>query len=41
MRRKVRLSVMLLVVAALAAVFAMYGRADFLVQLSNQLWSCF
>ena len=41
MRRNARWSVMLLVLAGLVAVFALYGRADFLVQLSNQLWSCF
>jgi len=31
----------LLALAALAAVFVLYTRADFLVQLSNQLWGCF
>jgi hypothetical protein len=41
MRRNARWFVMLVVVALLAAVFALYSRADFLVQLSNQLWSCF
>jgi hypothetical protein len=25
----------------LAAVFGLYGRADFLMQLANQLWTCF
>jgi hypothetical protein len=27
--------------AALAAVFALYLRPDFLVDLSNQVWACF
>lgn len=27
--------------AALGAVFFLYTRPDFLVQLSNQLWACF
>lgn len=27
--------------ALLAAVFLLYTRPDFLVQLSNQLWACF
>lgn len=26
---------------ALAGVFLLYTRPDFLVQLSNQLWACF
>lgn len=26
---------------ALAAVFAMYTRPDFMVQMANQVWSCF
>jgi len=25
----------------LAAVFSLYGRAEFLMQLANQLWTCF
>lgn len=28
-------------VAACAAVFALYTRANFVVDLANQLWSCF
>jgi len=32
---------LLVVVAALALVFGLYTRPDFLVQLSNQLWACF
>lgn len=27
--------------AALAAVFALYTRPDFLVTLANQVWACF
>ena len=27
--------------AVLMAVFAMYTQPDFLVQMANQLWSCF
>jgi hypothetical protein len=30
-----------LALAALAAVFLMYTRPDFLLQLSNQIWACF
>lgn len=29
------------VLAVLAAVFGLYSRPDFLVQLANQLWTCF
>jgi hypothetical protein len=28
-------------VVALAAVFLMYTRPDFMVDMANQLWSCF
>lgn len=31
----------LAVVAALGAVFALYTRPDFMVQLANQVWACF
>ena len=31
----------LLVLAALAGVFALYTRPEFLLQLSNQIWACF
>ena len=31
----------LLALAALAGVFVLYTRPDFLVQLSNQIWACF
>lgn len=27
--------------ALLGGIFAMYGRADFLLTLANQLWGCF
>lgn len=27
--------------AALAGVFVLYTRPDFLLQLSNQIWACF
>lgn len=30
-----------LATALLGLVFAMYSRPDFLLQLANQLWSCF
>lgn len=36
-----RLAAIALVVAVLLGVFTLYRRADFLVQLSNQLWGCF
>ena len=32
---------LLLALAALAGVFALYTRPDFVVLLSNQVWSCF
>jgi hypothetical protein len=31
----------LLAGAVLALVFGLYTRADFMLQLANQLWSCF
>lgn len=30
-----------LALAALAGVFLLYTRPDFLLQLSNQIWACF
>ena len=36
-----RITIRLLVLAALAAVFALYTRADFMVQMANQVWACF
>ncbi len=32
---------LLVAITALALVFGLYTRADFLVQLANQLWTCF
>jgi hypothetical protein len=29
------------IAAALAGVFLLYARPDFMVQIANQLWSCF
>ncbi len=40
--RKLRVSVALTLAAAvLALVFALYARPDFMLQMANQLWSCF
>ena len=39
LRKKMLIGVTALVV--LAAVFAMYTRPDFMVQMANQVWSCF
>lgn len=36
-----RLAALAAAAAALAGVFALYARPDFLVMLSNQLWACF
>lgn len=41
MQRKRQGLLILLALAALAGVFALYTRPDFLLQLSNQLWACF
>jgi hypothetical protein len=41
MPRKRHFTWYLLALAALAAVFVLYTRPDFLLQLSNQLWACF
>ncbi|MES2583798.1 MAG: hypothetical protein V4627_13845 [Pseudomonadota bacterium] len=30
-----------LALAALAGVFALYTRPDFMVQMANQVWACF
>ena len=38
---KRRTLLLLLALAALAGVFALYTRPDFVVLLSNQVWSCF
>jgi hypothetical protein len=31
----------LMVVVVLGGIFTLYGEPDFLVQLANQMWSCF
>jgi hypothetical protein len=36
-----RLAIVGLAVAALAGVFVMYTRPDFMVQMANQVWACF
>lgn len=36
-----KLAAYAVVLAALLGVFALYTRADFLVNLADQLWSCF
>ena len=41
MHRKQQALLILLALAALVAVFALYTRPDFLLQLSNQIWACF
>ena len=41
MQRKRQVALTVLALAALAGVFALYLRPDFLVQLSNQVWACF
>jgi hypothetical protein len=41
MRSKRHLIGFMLALAALAGVFALYTRPDFLLQLSNQIWACF
>jgi hypothetical protein len=41
MHRKRQAILILLALAALAGVFALYTRPDFLLQLSNQIWACF
>jgi hypothetical protein len=41
MQRKPQLVLLVLALAALAGVFALYTRPDFLLQLSNQVWACF
>ncbi len=42
MKRKAHTTLLLLLaLAALASVFALYAQPDFVVQLSNQIWACF
>jgi len=31
----------LVLVAVLGSIFTLYGQPDFLVQMANQIWSCF
>lgn len=35
-----RMVLLVLILAALAAVFTLYGHSDFMVQIANQVWSC-
>ena len=41
MKRNAALVTKVLALAALAGVFLLYTRPDFMVQLSNQMWACF
>lgn len=41
MRPSRRIAVTAAVGAGLLAVFYLYSRPDFLVQLTNQIWTCF
>jgi len=41
MARRNRVLVYAVVAAALAGVFALYTRPEFLMNLADQLWSCF
>jgi hypothetical protein len=41
MQRNQQTVLILLALAALVGVFALYTRPDFLLQLSNQIWACF
>ena len=41
MRRRYKIALYGAALCVLLAVFALYSRADFLVTLANQLWSCF
>jgi hypothetical protein len=36
-----KIGLWVLVLAALAGVFALYTRPDFLITLANQVWACF
>lgn len=36
-----RIAIGIVIVAGLFAVFYLYSRPDFMVQLSNQIWACF
>lgn len=41
MKRPLQLLSFAAATAALLGVFYLYGRPDFMVQMANQLWSCF
>lgn len=41
MRHALRWAAWLAAALVLGAVFALYARADFMVDMANQLWSCF
>lgn len=41
MARRYKLLAYATVIAALAGVFALYTRPEFLMNLADQLWSCF
>lgn len=41
MAQRYKLLAYALVLAALLGVFALYSRPEFLVNLADQLWSCF
>lgn len=41
MKTAPKIALYTLALAALAGVFALYLRPDFLVDLSNQVWACF
>ncbi len=41
MQPKGQITLLALALAALAGVFVLYTRPDFLLQLSNQIWACF
>jgi hypothetical protein len=41
MQGKPHITLVVLVLAALAGVFVLYTRPEFLLQLSNQIWACF
>ena len=40
LQRKRQVLWLILAIAALAGVFALYTRPGFLLQLSNQIWAC-
>lgn len=38
--QRARMVLLMLVLAALAGVFTLYGHSDFMVQIANQMWTC-